>query len=388
MGSIIRLGSLASAAFVAVSLLVGCDSSTTAVEEQSATRPAADQSSRAAAATQSSQPVREGTVVAWGYAGNGTFGDGDETPRPIPQPLPGFQSAIQVTAPGFGFAALYADGTVWQIGRTGMGYSDDPGDTVHSEATKIEGLPPMVQLAPRHQGLAADGTVWAWGGGDRAEFGDGSYNADLTDFRAPAEVDLGVAGKVVMVDNSTALNDARQVIAWGCGRFGSSNEHCMLPTLIPGLPPAVAVTENLALTEGGDVWDFSNGQPVKVQGLSQVERIFTPNVAANFAVLDDGSVVSWGIGGEKYSGTGNPNQESPQPVPGISYITSMGWGGCGTIVASDRNGDVWAWGDPAEPQDRCGEFGGGLEGSTSSVPVKVPGLENVLSVGGTVALVG
>ncbi len=93
-------------------------------------------------------------------------------------------------------------------------------------------------------------------------------------------------------------------------------------------------------------------RPIAVPDLRGVRQIVTNQFRATYAVLDDGTVRSWGDNTYALLGrtSSNPSCEGGQPcdrrpglVPGLHDVTSLVTGTFGTCVI-ERDGSVWCWG--------------------------------------------
>ena len=136
----------------------------------------------------------DGSLWAWGGNDYGQFGDPE---------LPGGATAAELTAfprepirqvatTSSGTVVLYEDGSVWRSGIITPGRMDDftviDEPVIEYEAAKVEGLPPIAQVAANGTGhvlaLAQDGDLWAWGANAHGELGNGS----TTDSATPVKV--------------------------------------------------------------------------------------------------------------------------------------------------------------------------------------------------------
>jgi alpha-tubulin suppressor-like RCC1 family protein len=92
-------------------------------------------------------------------------------------------------------------------------------------------------------------------------------------------------------------------------------------------------------------------------------------------VLDDGTVRCWGNNTDGQMGNGN-NQSSSLPVQvsGVFHVTSL-VAGTHHTCALQAEGIVWCWG-----LNIYGQLGNGVTGGTSTIPVVVNGLGNVVSI--------
>ncbi|HEV9037667.1 MAG TPA: OmpA family protein [Puia sp.] len=179
---------------------------------------------------------------------------------------------------------------------------------------------------------------------------------------------------------------------------------------VPGLTDVVAIAAGamhvLALKSDGTVWgwgmnhrhqlcvDYTNGHvydPVQVQGITDAVAITTDESYTCYALLRDGSVVTWGSAAQGMAGDGGPlvsnidatknaSRNTPVRIPGIANAIDIS--GAYALLA---DGTVMAWGD-----GQNGRLGNGSIKS-SPVPVKVSGITNAVAIscgyyGGTAEL--
>ena len=146
----------------------------------------------------------DGTVWAWGANSNGQLGDGTGTDRSTPVQVTGGMAGVTALAAGVTHSlAAKNDGTVWAWGGNDAGQLGDGSTTDHSTPVQVSGgLVGAVGLAAgTYHSLAVknDGTVWAWGGNDLGQLGDST----TTGRRTPVQVRGGLVG-------------AREVAGRGC----------------------------------------------------------------------------------------------------------------------------------------------------------------------------
>jgi alpha-tubulin suppressor-like RCC1 family protein len=92
--------------------------------------------------------------------------------------------------------ALQNDGSVWAWGGNSMGQLGD-GTTAdrHTPAQVSGGLTAAKEVAAGEQyslALKADGSVWAWGGNQEGELGNGCLSNECKDERRPVQVVAGL----------------------------------------------------------------------------------------------------------------------------------------------------------------------------------------------------
>jgi alpha-tubulin suppressor-like RCC1 family protein len=165
----------------------------------------------------------DGTVWAWGINPNGQVGDGTTTSRFSPVQVSGLADVIAITAGGTQSMALRTDGTVWAWGENSSGELGDGTTIDRSSPVQVGGLPTAATaIAIDSHGLAAlaDGSVWTWGRNSRGQLGDGmTYPSRPT--AAPVSGLSGVVGVAAAGTYSLARTDTGRVWAWGGNDYGN-----------------------------------------------------------------------------------------------------------------------------------------------------------------------
>ena len=120
----------------------------------------------------------DGTVWAWGHNASGELGDGTTDGRLAPVQVTGLTGATQVAGGCLHSLALRSDGTVWawgdnKAGELGRGTTSDHEAT----AAPVSGLTGVTKIAAGcgfSLALRSDGTLWAWGFNSVGQLGNGS----------------------------------------------------------------------------------------------------------------------------------------------------------------------------------------------------------------------
>jgi alpha-tubulin suppressor-like RCC1 family protein len=307
--------------------------------------------------------VAGGTVFAWGANDNGQLGNNTITGpyqcepefavssycNPNPAQVPSLSGVTAVAAGGEQHAysefslALLSGGSIvgWganERGQLGNG-TTTPSKTPVAVASGV-GAASAIAAGPNNAyALLQTGNVVAWGAGGEGQLGDGeSAGSDK-----PVQVKLTGA---IAIAPEIALLSGHTVVDWGPGANGklgngntvSSNQ----PTAVSGLTSVNAVAAgtgfNLALRSDGTVWGWGvndadelgsasgpetcsgtpcSRTPVRIPGVSGA-RAIAAGGSKGYALLNDGSVVSWGDG-----------QETPTPVCGLREVSGIaaapGW---------------------------------------------------------------
>jgi alpha-tubulin suppressor-like RCC1 family protein len=257
---------------------------------------------------------------------------------------------------------------------------------VHSPAAVI-GLSDVLSMSAGYThtlALVEGGTVLAWGRGQEGELGIGSLGPEECEessspLRGCSALPLAVEGLsgVTAVAaggfHSLALLEDGTVMAWGENAYGqlgqgstSGPEACEDPgTTIPH--PSCSLT------------------PTPVPGLSGVKAI-AASANQSYALLDDGTVMSWG---ENEFGELGYSQESfehcgdgelgrcvstPTQIKGLSKVIAIA-AGQRHALALRADGTVVSWGYNAS-----GEVGDGTQ-QAKYQPTTLSGLSGVVSIG-------
>lgn len=232
----------------------------------------------------------DGTVVAWGYSGNG------QTTVPA-----GLSGVSAIAAGGYytgHTVALKSNGTVVAWGDDGYGL-----------ATVPAGLSGVIAIAAGYYHTVAlknDGKVVAWG--------DDRYGQ--------ATVPSGLDGVIAIAAggyHTVALKNNGTVVAWG-----NNDSYGQTTTVPSGLNGVIAIAagqlHTVALKNDGTVVAWGNndgGQTTVPSGLSGVTAIAAGSLHT-VALKNDGTVVAWGY---NYNG----QMTVPAGLSGVSAIAAGAW---------------------------------------------------------------
>jgi alpha-tubulin suppressor-like RCC1 family protein len=134
----------------------------------------------------------DGSLVGWGYNGNGEIGDGSGVQRSYPVAVPLSQPVRTVGAGANHTLSVLADESVWgwgsnltaQLGEMGFDTRLSPGQVaIIDRAIAVAG-------GQSHSlALREDGTLWAWGYNASGAIGDGTTDGDIgNQIRHPVRV--------------------------------------------------------------------------------------------------------------------------------------------------------------------------------------------------------
>ncbi|MEZ5063469.1 MAG: FlgD immunoglobulin-like domain containing protein [bacterium] len=242
---------------------------------------------------------------------------------------------------------------------------------------------------------SAPAPLATWGDNTDGIVGIGSLGGTIAEPQAHpllydvSSADGGREAAIALRSNGTVLTWGKQ--QWGELGNGTFSGTIATPTAIdlePAAQVAAASYANFALLFDGTVrsWGYNNGLlgngsttqsavPVEVQNSGCVVAIAAGDYHG-MALLADGTVETWGenYAGQLGQGTFGGRLLVPTAVPGLFGVKAIA-AGPQTCYALKADGTLWAWGEGGS-----GELGDGL-GTDSAVPVQVAGLSNVVSIG-------
>lgn len=342
----------------------------------------------------------DGTVWAWGVNGNGTLGIGAYGGASgTPLAVPGLTGVASVGAGPLHALAVKTDGSLWTWGsRDGykLGRSCSP-LTCYASPGAVSGLPSMVQAAGGYYhslALAADGTVWAWGGNEFGQLGTGTTDA------APTPVQVPGLTSIVFIAagwyHSLAIRSDGTLWAWGANfsnQLGDgTTANRLSPFQVPGLADVASVfagaSHNLAVLENGSLYVWGSGN-YGMLGLGDTSGRTSPALSPlagvvsaaageehSVVVKSDGSVWVFGKNDVGQLGDGTTTDRLSPVECGIQTLCASACAGRDHTHLLAQSGQAWGVG-----QDQNGQLGSGREPVKWS-PVQVAGLGNAVSLAG------
>jgi len=256
--------------------------------------------------------------------------------------------------------------------------------------------------------LAETGEMYAWGDNDNGQLGDNSSSSRLYPVLVYSVSGVGgLLGKSVRsitagYSDSAAITSDGALYCWGNNTYGQLGNGTTISSQIPWpsiMPPGKAFSKvaagsshMVALSTDGYVYSWGlnvSGQlgtgstassyvPVALANAGVIETKHVTDIASGsnhaLAVLNDGSVVSWGYNGDGELGdTTRNNQVNPVRVFGLTGIQAVA-AGSNFSLALSSTGIVYAWGS-----DDSGQLG---DNSTDakSIPHSVDALSGKVIV--------
>ena len=287
----------------------------------------------------------DGSVICWGFNGNGQLGDNTTTQRLIPTQVSGLVTGSgqeKIVKGDFHTCALKNDGSVVCWGQNTEGQIGDNTTANKSIPTQVSGLTAgtvkEITGGTYHTcALKTDGSMVCWGGNYTGQIGDNT----TTQRNVPTQVSGLTAGTVKEITagatHTCALKTDGSAVCWGYNIFSqlgdSTTENKSIPTQVSGLTAGtvnevdVGDNHSCALKTDGTMvcWGLnSSGQlgdnttanksiPTQVSGLTAgtVKEIMAGGYHT-CALKTDGAMVCWGL--NSYGQIGD-NTETQRLIP-------------------------------------------------------------------------
>ncbi|MCM1567227.1 MAG: fibronectin type III domain-containing protein [Dehalobacter sp.] len=286
--------------------------------------------------------MNDGTVKAWGYNCYGQLGTGNTADYNTPTIISGLTGVKQISAGTYHSLALMNDGTVKAWGNNSNGELG-MGTTAYYTPTTIPGLTGVKAVVVGHcssYAIMNDGTVKSWGNNAYGQLGNGNTSTIYTPTTIPGLAN--VKQLVTGLYHAVALINDGTVKAWGYGQYGQ-----------------------LGIGNSGNYYS-----PTQVTGLTDVKQV-SACYYSSFALLNDGTAKAWGYGAAGDLGTGNYNtyNYTPITIPNLSGIRMLISGHYSEhSIALMNDGSVKSWG-----YNGFGQLGNGGT-ANASIPGTIPSL--------------
>jgi alpha-tubulin suppressor-like RCC1 family protein len=319
--------------------------------------------------------MSDGTVRCWGRNHDGQIGDGMVSDATRPVAVMGLGGVVDIAArsnAGDGSArscAVLNSGAIqcWGDNLTAA-FGDGTMMSQNHPATTTQGLSnaSTLGLGGEHSCAIAENLVFCWGWDNLGSLG---YTASGMCGSVPCSTTAQLATGL----SSMGLH-AQQVVA-------SEIHTCALLT-----DHTVRCFGNNNAGSLGNGTTMGGPTPVAATGLTNATQLATSYVTT-CAVTMDGRAYCWGSNARGQLGDGTTMQRAapvPLMLPPTETVAQLGMGmfhGC----AATSSGAVYCWG--ANDGGQLGSNPGGCDASScdSSVPIRVPGVDNAQQVVGGMA---
>ena len=271
--------------------------------------------------------VEDGDVYIWGFRGSSQQGNGTMViaSNAAPAKVASLNNVVALTGGAYHLIALNANGDVYGWGQSGYGETGCAPTQGIYVSTPCKVLSNATQIAAGEYfsvALDASGQVWTWGHNLYGQLGDGK----TANSRAPVAVNLnGETARLIggAYEGAFAVTEEGHVWAWGdneASGLGVQGPNYGVqqirrsPVHITNLDP---YADQIIYIAGGNGW----GE----------------------ALLDDGTVIGWGVRASLGQGTTSTASSSPLPVTILTDVKQLYARYVGSI-ALRSNGEIYTWG--------------------------------------------
>jgi alpha-tubulin suppressor-like RCC1 family protein len=292
-----------------------------------------------------------GSVLAWGYNPYGQLGNGTTTKSstPVAVSLPAGTTVTAVSAGDYDSLALTSTGSVLAWGYNVDGELGN-GTTTSSSTPVAVSLPAGTTVTAVSAGsefslaLTSTGSVLAWGYNGNGQLGNGTTTSSSTPVAVSLPAGTTVAAVSAGTDHSLALTSTGSVLAWGtngAGQLGNGTTTSSHTPVATSLPAGTTVTAVSAGT------GFSAGEDFSL------------------ALTSTGSALAWGDNAYGQLGNGTTTSSSTPVAVSLPAGTTVAAVSAGSVdsLALTSTGSVLAWGN-----NGLGQFGNGTT-TSSNTPV-------------------
>ena len=331
-----------------------------------------------------------GGLVCWGNNRNGQLGDGTTTVRLQPTMVAGVGDSVAVAtsrSQDYGFSCtVRSGGSVLCWGYNGNGQLGNGALTSSLTPVPVSGVTDTIAVAAggAHAcALRSDGGVLCWGNNGSGQLGDRTISSGAGGNKPTPAAVAGIddATAIVAGDSHTCvLRSSGQVACWGYDLASGTQHTGGTPTNVAGVSDAVGISaggsHTCALLRTGGILCWGNNEsrqlgdgstvaysktPVTVSGIADATAIAAGQYYT-CALRSDHRIACWG---DNYSGQlgDGTTTISPNPVNVFAFTDATAVAaGANTTCAVTSDGHVMCWG--------AGPLGDGSSNS-SLVPVLV-----------------
>jgi alpha-tubulin suppressor-like RCC1 family protein len=284
----------------------------------------------------------DGSLLTWGYNGNGQLGDGTTINKQIPTQIGTATNWKSVSNNFSNSFAIKTTGTMWGWGDNSQGQLG-----IGNVVNKL--IPTQIGTATNWDSVSAgfeytlaiktNGTLWAWGNNSSGRLGDGTVINKLS------PIQIGTANnwvKVVAGTSSFGIKSDGTLWSWG-GLNGVDFNGSFVPVQV-----------------GTDTWIDISSTYLHAVGLKT-----------------NGTICAWGRNNSGALGRGN-NANNASNYIATQIGTDTNWkaiaAGTDHSMAVKTNGTLWSWGE-----NDFGQYGNNTL-INSFVPLQIGTLTNWRSI--------
>ena len=314
----------------------------------------------------------DGTLWSWGWNADGQLGDNSRNDSAVPvQEYSKSTDWASVTAGYSHTSAIKNDGTLWSWGKNTYGQLGD-----NSTVTKVVPVQENSQSTDwssvsagvyHTAAIKSDGTLWAWGGNEDGQLGDGSTNdsaVPVNVLNSPTPWSSVTAGW----SHTSAIRSDGTLWSWGSNSSGVLGDNSGNDSTVPVQEYSESTDwssigagyyHTAAIKSDGTLWTWghntfgqlgdnsTNAKVVPVQEYSQSTdwSSVTAGIYHTAAIKSDDTLWSWGWNANGQLGDNSINNSA---VPVQEYSNSTDWSsvtaGYAHTSTIKSDGTLWSWG--------------------------------------------
>lgn len=322
---------------------------------------------------------QDGSIWAWGRNTTGQVGSSvlQTSVRLLPQQVGTANTWQLASAGGYHTIALRTDRTLWAWGGNEEGELGDGSNTPQPVPKQINvgTVWRSIATGSAHTlAVRADGTLWAWGRNSSGQVGDGTTTVRTI----PIQIGTATSWQKVIAgdDYSQAVQSDGTLWEWGSSGQLTPTQvgrvDIMWQSLSKGQDYIAGIRMNGTLwTWGsnyygqlGDGTTVAHSTPQQIGTATSWQSVHTGS-GYGVALRNNGTLWAWGRNYSGQYGDGSTQQQlAPTQIGLVSSWRNVSAGGAHT-VAIRRDSTLWAWGS-----NRDGQLGDG-QPYTTTVPVLV-----------------
>lgn len=303
----------------------------------------------------------DGTLWSWGYNSAGQLGDGTTVSKSSPVQIGTATDWLTVATGASHTVATRSDGTMWTWGYNINGQLGD-GTSVNKSTPTQVGLRDyknswsIVSCGISHTiGLKSDGSIWAWGGNNAGQLGQGN----TTHRSSPVQIGSSSWTMISVASNGEYVAGillGGSLFAWGNntnGQLGTGDTTNYSSPVVVSASSWSFVTagqRNIVGIKSNKLWtvglntsgQIGDGTTTDRSALVQIgNKNWTKAAAGNTYILaidNIGALYVWGDNSSGSLGLGdtiNRSQPTQLPTQGLSVLVVSAGGLCSAYINSD-----------------------------------------------------
>jgi alpha-tubulin suppressor-like RCC1 family protein len=260
----------------------------------------------------------------WGRNANGQLGINNTTNKSSPTQIGDLTTWSKVGAGGYQCFAIKSDGSLWSWGANNDGQLGLNDRVYRSQPVQIGTDTDWTSVAAStgnyNSNLCAvaiktNGTLWAWGGGNFGQLGNGNRIPRSSPVQIGA---LTTWSKVAAGQTCAAIKTDSSLWVWGANERGALGN--------------------------GEGLGTNRSSPIQVSGLWSDVSVGVGQYTFVAGIKTAGTLFTWG---DNYSGQLGINNGDPRSTP--TQLSDSDWaqvaaGGGGVCTAIKTTGSIWMWG--------------------------------------------